>query len=72
MWNLVLGFGEAPNDHKLSDGGGLAGRVPPGETQEELPELANAPDEEARDMTDRSRSLQRMVRRFAVGFIGFD
>jgi len=54
---------ESPNDPKLSDRVGLAGRVPPGETQEQLPEIANARDEKARGMTARSSSLQRIVRR---------
>ncbi len=54
--------GESPNDPKLSDCVGLAGRVPPGETQENQAEIGNAPDEEARGMTARSSSLQRMVR----------
>ena len=51
-----------PNDLKLSDCVGLAGRVPPGETQENQAESTIAPDEEARGMTARSSSLQRMVR----------
>jgi len=52
----------SPNDLKLSDSEGLAGRVPPGETQEKQTNITNAPDEEARGMTARSCSLQRMVR----------
>ncbi len=52
-----------PNDLKLSDCVGLAGRVPPGETQENQAESTIAPDEEARGMTARSSSLERMVRR---------
>ena len=52
-----------PNDPKISDGVGLAGRVPPGETQENQAESTIAPDEEARGMTARSSSLHRMFRR---------
>ena len=52
----------APNDPKLSDGGGLAQPVPTGGSQESRPESESAPDAEAQAVTDRSRSLQRMVR----------
>ena len=51
-------------DPKLSDGGGLAQPVPNAITSENQPELNAAPDAEAQAVTARSRSLQRMVRRF--------
>ena len=49
--------GEAPNDRKLSDGGGRA---------QPVPAAGKAEGSEAQAVTDRSRSLERMVRRLCV------
>jgi len=57
------------NDPKLSDGGGLAQPVPNGGPQESQTEPESAPDAEAQAVTDRSGSLQRMVRPRSVRFI---